>query len=86
MDRGAHPKVVVHENVVGRAVNLETGQEEIEVLDAGELAVERYSRSPARNRTVQSGNRTITTDSRGRVSTKRRKRRTKLHPYLRHGR
>ena len=40
-DRGAHPAVVVHENVVRRAVNLETGEEEIEVLDAGELAIER---------------------------------------------
>ena len=69
-----------------RAVNLETGEEEIEVLDAGELAVARYSRGPARNRSYQSGNRTITTDARGRVSTQRRKRRKKLHPYLRNGR
>ena len=85
-DRGAHPKVVVHENVVRRSVNLETGKEEIEVLDAGVLAVERFSKRPARNRTVQSGNVTITTDARGRVSTQRRRRRTKLHPFLRHGR
>ena len=47
-NQGAHPKVVVHENVVRRSVNLETGEEEIEVLDVGELAVERFSRSPAR--------------------------------------
>ena len=26
---GAHPRVVVHENVVRRSVNLETGKEEI---------------------------------------------------------
>ena len=32
--------------VVRRSVNLETGEEEIEVLDAGELAVARYSRGP----------------------------------------
>ena len=83
-DRGAHPKVVVPENVVPRSVNLVTGKEEIEVLDAGELAVERSSKRPARNRIVQSGNVTITTDARGRVSTQRR-RHTKLHPYLRHG-
>ena len=83
-DRGAHPKIVVPENVVPRSVNLVTGKEEIEVLDAGELAVERSSKRPARNRIVQSGNVTITTDARGRVSTQRR-RRTKLHPYLRHG-
>ena len=31
----------------GRSVNLETGREEIEVLDAGELAVERFSQRPA---------------------------------------
>ena len=85
-DRGAHPKVLVHENVVGRSVNLETGREEIEVLDAGDLAVERFSQRPARNRTVQSDNVTITTDVRGRVSTQRRRRRTKLHPFLRRGR
>ena len=85
-DRGAHPSVVVHENVVRRAVNLETGEEEIEVLDAGELAIKRFSKRPARNRSYQSGNTTITTDARGRVSTQRRKRRKKLHPYLRHGR
>ena len=66
-DQGTHPKVVVHENVVRRSVNLETGEEEIEVLDAGELAAERFSRSPARNRTVPAGNVTITKDARGRV-------------------
>ena len=85
-DRAAHPRVVVHENVVRRSVNLETGQEEIEVLATGELAVERFSRRPARNRTVQSGNVTISTDARGRVSTQHRRRRTKLYPFLRHGR
>ena len=85
-DRGAHPAVVVHENVVRRAVNLETGEEEIEVLDAGELAIERFSKRPARNRSYQSGNTTITTDARGLVSTQRRKRRKKLHLYLRNGR
>ena len=85
-DRAAHPRVVVHENVVRRSVNLETGQEEIEVLATGELAVERFSRRPARNRTVQSGNVTIPTDARGRVITQYRRRRTKLHPFLRHGR
>ena len=47
---------MVHENVVRRSVNLETGKEEIEVLDAGDLAVERFLKRPARNRTVQSGN------------------------------
>ena len=47
---------MVHENVVRRSVNLETGQEEIEVVAAGEVAVERFSKRPARNRTVQSGN------------------------------
>ena len=73
---------MVHENVVGRSVNLETGREEIEVLDAGELAVERFSRSPARNRIVQSDNVTITTDVRGRVSTQRRRRRTRLLSVL----
>ena len=82
---GALTKVVVHENVVRHSVNLETGQEEIEVLATGELAVERFSRRSARNRTVQSGNVTISTDARGRVSTKHRKRRTKLHPFLRRG-
>ena len=79
------PRVVVHENVVRRSVNLETGREEIEVLDAGELAVEHFSQRPARNRTVQSGNVTITTDARGRVSTQRRRQLTKLHPFLRRG-
>ena len=69
-----------------RSVNLEIGQEEIEVLATGDLAVERFSQRPARNRTVQSGNVTISTDARGRVSTQHRKRRTKLHPFLRHGR
>ena len=83
---GAHSKVVVHENVVRRSVNPETGRKEIEVLDAGDLAVERFSQRPARNRTVQSGNVTITTDVRGGVSTQRRRRRTKLHPFLRRGR
>ena len=82
-DRAAHPRVVVHENVVRRSVNLETGQEEIEVLATGELAVERFSRRPARNRTVQSGNVTISTDARGRVSTQHRRRRTKLYSFLR---
>ena len=77
---------MVHENVVRRSVNLETGQEELEVLGAGELTVERFSKRPARNRIVQSGNVTITTDARGRVSTQRRRRRTKLHPFLRRGR
>ena len=85
-DRAAYPRVVVHENVVRRSVNLETGEEEIEVIDPGELAIERFSKRPARNRSYQSGNTTISTDARGRVSTKRRKRRTKLHPFLRHGR
>ena len=56
---------MVPENVVRRSVNLETGQEEIEVLDAGELAVERFSKRPARNRIVQSDNVTISTDARG---------------------
>ena len=51
-DRDAHPAVVVHENVVRRAINLKTGEEEIEVLDAGELAVKSFSRSPAPNRRV----------------------------------
>ena len=32
---GAHSKVVVHENVVRRSVNPETGRKEIKVLDAG---------------------------------------------------
>ena len=82
-DRAAHPKVMVHENVVRRSVNLETGKEEIEVVAAGEVAVERFSKRPARNRTVQSGNVTITTDARDQVSTKHRRRRTKLHPFLR---
>ena len=50
---GAHSKVGVHENVVRRSVNLEIGREEIEVLDAGELAVERFSKRPARNRSYQ---------------------------------
>ena len=54
-------------------------------MAAGEVAVERFSKRPARNRTVQSGNVTITTDARGRVSTKHRRRRTKLHPFLRRG-
>ena len=45
---------MVHENVVRRSVNLETGQEELEVLGAGELTVERFSKRPARNRIVQS--------------------------------
>ena len=85
-DRAAHPRVMAHENVVRRSVNLETGKEEIEVLDAGDLAVERFLKRPARNRTVQSGNVTITTDARDQVSTQRRKRRTKLHPFLRHWR
>ena len=84
-DRAAHPRVMVHENVVRRSVNLETGKEEIEVVAAGEVAVERFCRRPARNRTVQSGNVTITTDARDQVSTKHRKRRTKLHPFLRRG-
>ena len=44
---GAHSKVGVHENVVRRSVNLEIGREEIEVLDAGELAVKRFSKRPA---------------------------------------
>ena len=35
---------------------------------------------------LQSGNVTISTDARGRVSTQHRRRRTKLHPFLRHGR
>ena len=76
---------MVHENVVRRAINLKTGEEEIEVLDAGELAVKSFSRSPVPNRTVVSGNRPITTDSRGRVSAKKRHRRTKRHPYWRNG-
>ena len=56
---------MVHENVVRRSVNLKTGEELIEVVDAVELAVERFSKRPARNRTVQSGNVTITTDAAG---------------------
>ena len=68
------------------AVHLETGKEEIEVVATGELAVERFSQRPARNRTVQSGNVTISTDARGRVSTQRRRRRTKLHSFLWRGR
>ena len=58
---------MVHEKVVRPAGNMETGEEEIEVLDAGELAVERFSKRPTRNRTVQSGNVTVTTAGRGRV-------------------
>ena len=77
---------MVHENVVRCSIDLETGEELIEVVDAVELGVERFSKRPARNRTVQSGNVTITTDAQGRVSTKHRKRRTKLHPFLRRGR
>ena len=76
----------MHVNVVRCSIDLETSDELIEVVDAGELAVERFSERPARNRTVQSGNVTITTDARGRVSTQRQRRRTKLHPFLRHGR
>ena len=53
----AHSKVVVQENVVRRSVNLETGREEIEVLAARDLAVERFSKRPARNRSCQSGTR-----------------------------
>ena len=41
----------------GALPNLETGKEEIEVLDARDLAVERFSKRPARNRSYQSGTR-----------------------------
>ena len=64
-NRAAQPRVVVHENVVRRSVNLETGQEEIEVLDAGDLAVERFSQRPARNRTVSSPATSLSRRTRG---------------------
>ena len=64
-NRAAQPRVVVHENVVRRSVNLETGKEEIEVLDAGDLAVERFSQRPARNRTVSSPATSLSRRTRG---------------------
>ena len=81
------PRVVVHENVVRRSVNLETGPGR----DRGS------GRRRAGGRALLPADRPVTgpsspamslsrRDARGRVSTQRRRRRTKLHPFLRHGR
>ncbi len=61
-------------------MDLKTGEENIIVHEGGPLRVtQTYARSH-RERAVQSGNRTITTDSQGRVSEKRCKR---LHQFAR---
>ena len=61
-------------------MELKTGEENIIVHEGGLLRVTQTSARPHRERAVQSGNRTITTDSQGRVSEKRRKR---LHTFAR---
>ena len=48
------------------------------------MVTERDSR-PHRNRKIASGNRTVTTDQRGRVHEQRKATRRKLHPFLSRG-
>ena len=82
-ERGpGYPRVVVRRDLVERAIDLETGHEEIVTVAAGDLKIARTSARPHRNRKFQSGNRLISTDQTGRVSEKRNQRRRRRHPFF----
>ena len=84
-DEAPHAKVVVRQDLVLRELDLETGEETISVREASPLVVTERDSRPHRNRQIASGNRTVTTDQRGRVHEQRKTTRRKLHPFLSRG-
>ena len=73
----------MRESILRRTIDLEEGTENVEALNIPKVKVIRRQQRPIRNRRIESGNSTITTDHQGKVRRKRRKHRKIKHPYLR---